>query len=195
MGDEVSRLIGRLRDGDRSAFEELVPVVYGELRRMATSYLRQEGVSHTLQPTALVHEAYLRMIAANRHSYCDRAHFFGVAANVMRRILVDHARSRYAAKRGGRVRKLAINEALDFSPERASAVVALDEALDNLARTDSIKARVVELRFFGGMTAEEIAEHLSLTRPSVQHHLRWAMAWLHREVCGPIAPASREARQ
>jgi RNA polymerase sigma factor (TIGR02999 family) len=131
-----------------------------------------------------VHEAYLRLAGTEHPDYQNRCHFFGVAANIMRQILVDRARARDAGKRGGRAIKLPINEALDFSPKRAATVVALDEALLRLAEIDAGKSRMVELQFFGGMTADEIASHLSLSVHSVRHHLRMAMAWLHREVAG-----------
>lgn len=185
MAGSVTSLIGRWRDGDRSAFEELIPIVYAELHRIATGYMRMESPRHTLQPTALVHEVYLRLAGSEPQNYRDRAHFMGVAAHLMRRILVDHARSRGAAKRGGGQVQLAINEEIDFSEERASAVIALDDALGALSKTDEPKAQLVELRFFGGMNAEEIAAFQSRPVHRVRNELRLALAWLHREVAAP----------
>jgi len=183
MQPSVTSLIARLRKGDRGALNELVPMVYSELHKVAVAYLNGEARSHTIQPTALVHEAYLRMLHAEHPDYKDRGHFFGVAASVMRQILVDHARSRNAAKRGGQALTLSIDENLDAAAPRDSTVVALDDALHALARIDENKARLVELRFFGGMTADEIAEFLPDSVHRVRHEMRLALAWLHREVC------------
>ena len=184
MQASVTSLIARLRDGDRSALDLLMPMVYSELHKIAAGYLKDEARPHTLQATALVHEAYIRMLGAEHPDYTSRAHFFGVAANLMRQILVDHARARQAAKRGGGALTLAIDESLDGAPARQSTVVALDDALNALARTDENKARLVELRFFGGMTAEEIAEFLPDSVHRVRREMRLALAWLHREVTG-----------
>jgi RNA polymerase sigma factor (TIGR02999 family) len=182
MPPSVTSLIARLRSGDRAALDQLMPMVYTELHKVAAGYLNGEARSHTLQPTALLHEAYLRMLRVDHPDYKDRAHFFGVAASVMRQILVDHARSRNAAKRGGQVLTVSINENLDAGAPRESTVVALDDALISLAKIDENKARLVELRFFGGMTAEEIAEFLPDSVHRVRHEMRLALAWLHREV-------------
>lgn len=182
MEASVTSLIAQLRDGDRSALDQLMPIVYSELHKIAAGYLKDESGPSTLQPTALVHEAYIRLLGADHPDYANRAHFFGVAANLMRQILVDHARARQAAKRGGGALALVIDDRLDGAPVREPAIVALDEALKDLARTDENKARLVELRFFGGMTAEEIAEFLPDSVHRVRHEMRLALAWLHREV-------------
>src|SRR5579872_1047906 len=182
MQPSVTSLIARLRGGDRDALDQLIPMVYTELHNVADGYLNGEVRSHTLQATALVHETYLRLLRADHPDYKDRAHFFGVAASLMRQILVDHARSRRALKRGGEVLTLSINESLDAEAMRESTVVALDEALHSLAKIDESKARLVDLRFFGGMTAEEIAEFLPDSVHRVRHQMRLALAWLHREV-------------
>lgn len=182
MDGSVTSLLDRVRTGDRSALDRLMPIVYAELHKIAAGYLGQERPSHTLQPTALVHEAYLRLLGAKHPDYRSRAHFFGVAAGLMRQILVDHARSRQAAKRGGLAIGVTINENLDAGWTRDSTVVALDEALRLLASTDERKAQLIELRFFGGMTASEIAEFLPDSVHRVRHEMRLALAWLHREV-------------
>ena len=182
MQASVTGLIVRIREGDRTALDQLVPMVYSELHRIAEGYLGDERHSHTLQPTALVHEAYLRLLGTHHPDYKNRAHFFGVAASIMRQILVDHARARNAAKRGGSSLTLVIDEQRDAGPPRESAVIALDDALHSLALVDESKARLVELRFFGGMTAEEIAAFLPDSVHRVRHQMRLALAWLHREV-------------
>ncbi len=165
---DVTRLLIRLTDGDRAVLDDLLPLIYGELRRQAASYLRRERQGHTLQPTALVHEAYLRLVDQTQVQWQNRAHFFGVAAQMMRRILVDHARQQQAEKRGGEFQKLSLDENIDVSGERASDLVALDEALERLHTLDPQKARVVELRFFGGLSVEETAEVLGRQRPHRQ---------------------------
>jgi RNA polymerase sigma-70 factor (ECF subfamily) len=172
----------QLTDGDGAAMEELLPLVYQELRRRAANYLRRERQGHTLQPTALVHEAYLRMIDQTQVRWQNRAHFFGVAAQMMRRILVDHARSQHAEKRGGDAVKLSLDENIDVSNDRSSDLVALDEALSRLAEIDPQKSRVVELRFFGGLSVEETAEVLNVSAPTVKRHWRLAKAWLFGQV-------------
>ncbi|MDT7541889.1 MAG: hypothetical protein QOE33_1793 [Acidobacteriota bacterium] len=179
---EVTKLLVQLTDGDGAAMEELLPLVYAELRRLAASYLRRERSDHTLQPTALVHEAYLRMVDQTQVRWQNRAHFFGVAAQMMRRILVDHARSQHAEKRGGDAQKLSLDENIDVSGERAAELVALDEALSRLAEIDPQKSRVVELRFFGGLSVEETAEVLGVSAPTVKRHWRLAKAWLFGQV-------------
>ena len=182
MTGDVTVLLDRAKNGDKAALNELVPLVYGELRKIAASYLRNERPDHTLQPTALVNEVYLRMVGKNHPDYADRAHFLGVAAYLMRQILTEHARRKQTAKRGGLMTVLPLNESLDFSAERASAVIAVDDALTTLAAIDSEQARMVELRFYSGMTAEEISTLTGTSVHRVRHLLRIALAWLHREV-------------
>jgi RNA polymerase sigma factor (TIGR02999 family) len=169
---EVTRLLIRLTDGDGDVLGELLPL----------GYLRRERPGHTLQPTALVHEAYLRMVDQSQVRWQNRAHFLGVAAQMMRRILVDHARGQRAEKRGGEVQKLSLDENIDVSGERAADLVALDEALQRLAEFDPQKARVVELRFFGGLSVEETAEVLGVSAPTVKRQWRMAKAWLYGQV-------------
>jgi RNA polymerase sigma factor (TIGR02999 family) len=160
----------------------LLPLVYAELRRLAASYLRRERPDHTLQPTALVHEAYLRLVDQTQARWQNRAHFLGVAAQMMRRILVDHARGHRAEKRGGDFQILSLDENIDVSGERAADLVALDEALKRLAELDPQKSRVVELRFFGGLSVEETAEVLGVSAPTVKRQWRMAKAWLYGQV-------------
>ena len=168
--------------GDVTALDEVVRAVYEELRRMADRYLRQERPDHTLQPTALVHEAYLRLIDQTQVSWQNRAHFFGVAAQMMRRILVDHAKTKHREKRGGAATHLPLDEALDLSQGRASDLVALDDALERLGEIDERKSRVVELRFFGGLSVEETAEVLKVSPQTVLRDWKLAKAWLYQEI-------------
>ena len=179
---DVTRLLVRLTDGDRGVLDELLPVVYGELRKLASSYLRRERVGHTLQPTALVHEAYMRLVDQTQVQWQNRAHFFGVAAQMMRRILVDHARAHEAEKRGGEFQKLSLDENIDVSGERDVNLVALDDALNLLAEIDPQKSKIVELRFFGGLSVEETAEVLGVSAPTVKRQWRMAKAWLYGQV-------------
>jgi RNA polymerase sigma-70 factor, ECF subfamily len=179
---DVTRMLQDWSEGDRDVPARLLPLVYDELRRVADSYLRRERPDHTLQPTALVNEAYLRLAEHSRVAFDDRAHFFGVAAKVMRRILVDHARRRHAEKRGGFRRKLSLDEALGAPAAPDLDLVALDEALHGLAAQDARKSRVVELRFFGGLTVEETAALLGVSTATVKNEWRVAKAWLRREM-------------
>lgn len=191
MAGDATVLLRRVRGGDSAALNDLIPMVYGELRKIASHFLRLERPNHTLQPTALVNEVYLRMVGENQPDYADRAHFLGVAAHLMRQILTDHARRRHAEKRGGLVAVVHLEEALNFSPERASTVVAVDDALTALAIVDAEQAQMVELRFYAGMTADEIAILTGNTVHRVRHRLRLALAWLHREVnVGQTQPGS-----
>lgn len=178
----ITRLLSAVADGDKTALDELVPVVYAELRRMAQRYFARENPGHTLQATALVNEVYLKLAADRTTDWRSRAHFFGVAAQMMRHILVDHARGRQVAKRGGGKEKLELDEALVVSNEPAAIVTALDDALKTLAETDERKARIVELRFFGGLTAEETAEVIGVATVTVNREWRLAKAWLQREL-------------
>ncbi|MHC4698114.1 MAG: sigma-70 family RNA polymerase sigma factor [Planctomycetota bacterium] len=179
---EVTRILATLSDGDRSAAAELLPLVYGELRVLADRYLRNERVDHTLQATALVHEAYLRLGKGEPVKWENRGHFFRVAAAVMRHILVNHARDRARLKRGGDRRKLPLDDAVAVFEERALDLVALDEALTRLAAFDTRLSRVVELRFFGGLTVDETAEVLGVSPRTVQAGWSTAKLWLLREI-------------
>ena len=179
-----------LRDfaaGDKTALDRLMPLVYAELHRLADSHLRRERPGHTLQPTALVNEAYIRLVGQDQPDYQSRAHFLGVAAHVMRQILVDHARARAADKRGGGQPARTLDESIDAAIERPLAMIAVDDALQALGRTDPQKAQLVELRFFGGLTAEESADVLQLPVEKVRSELRVAQAWLQRELDRPGA--------
>ncbi len=160
----------------------LMPLVYDELRRLARSYLRRERPDHTLQPTALVHEAYLRLVDQSRIKWQNRAHFFGIAAQMMRRILIDHARAHASEKRGGARQRLSLDEAAFLPEERAADLIALDDALKQLALTDKRKSQVVELRFFGGLSVNETAEVLGVHPATVDRDWIVAKAWLYREL-------------
>jgi len=174
----VTQLLVAWTKGNRAALEELIPVVYPELRRIAARYLRRERVGHTLQPTALVHEAYVKLIDQSRAQWQNRAQFFGVAAQLMRRILVDHAREHAAAKRGGGVRPVTLVDAMAAAPDRGIDVLALDEALIRLAAIYPEQGRLVELRYFGGLTIEETGEVLGISPASVKRQWAVARAWL-----------------
>ncbi len=178
--NEVTRLLLDWRGGDRAALDQLVPIVHSELRRLARHYMRGERDNHTLQTSALINEAYLRLVDHKNIDWQNRAHFFGVAAQAMRRVLVDHARSRGYQKRGGKAKVVALDEAALVADERASELVALDDALADLARFDARKAQIVELRYFGGLTGEETAEVLDLSPATVQREWQSAKLWLLR---------------
>jgi RNA polymerase sigma factor (TIGR02999 family) len=188
---EVTRLLQAWSGGDKEALGQLVPFVYRELRGLAAAYLRRERQDHTLQPTALVHEAYLKLVDQTQVESPSRAQFFAIAANLMRQILVDHARDRRAAKRGGG-NKVALEEAAGVVPEPRVDFVALDEALDKLAQLDPRQSRIVELRFFGGLTENEIAEVLGVSAITVKRDWRIARAFLHRRLGADVM--SRAAR-
>ena len=179
---DVTGLLIAWRDGDKGALNQLVPFVYGELRRLAHRHMRGERRSQPLQTTALVHEAYLRLIDVDRVHWKDRTHFFAVSSQMMRRVLVDVARERGAHKRGGDVPHVALEEAHVAAPDRAPDLVALDEALDALAAFDPRKSRVVELRYFGGLSVEETAEVLAVSPDTVMRDWRFARLWLLREL-------------
>ena len=180
--DNVTQLLIQLTGGDRAVLEDLLPVVYDELRRLAASYLRRERPGHTLQPTALVHEAYMRLVDQTQVNWQNRAQFFGVAAQMMRRILVDHARQHNAEKRGHDFQKLSLDENIDKAVERSSELILLDDALQELAAVDEQKSRIVELRYFGGLTVEETAEVLGVTPITIKRHWRMAKAWLYGQM-------------
>ena len=179
---EVTALLIAWGNGDEQALEALMPLVYQELHRLAARHLGRERQDHTLQTTALVHEAYLRLVDQKEVQWRNRMHFYAVAATQMRRILVDHARARRYAKRGGGARQVEMDEAMLVSDERAADVVALDEALDALAEFDARKSRMVELRFFGGLSIEETAEALGVSPGTVMRDWTLAKAWLQREI-------------
>jgi RNA polymerase sigma factor (TIGR02999 family) len=180
--EPIPALLEKFADGDKEALDRLMPLVYAELQRLASGYLRNERPGHTLQPTALVHEAYARLLKQDQPDYRSRAHFMGVAAQLMRQILIDHARTRNAAKRGGGQANFSITNAGQIPVDRPSILVAIDDALVELARKDALKARLIELRFFGGLTAEESAELLGMPVGEIRNHVRVALAWLQREL-------------
>jgi RNA polymerase sigma factor (TIGR02999 family) len=180
----VTELLRAWSDGDAGALEQLMPLVEVELRRLARGYMGRERRGHTLQTTALVNEAFLRLTGAQRVRWQDRAHFLGISARLMRRVLVDHARARGYRKRGGGAQRVTLHEGMVTSPDPALDVVALDRALDALARVDARKGRIVELRFFGGLTVEETAEVLRVSPDTVKRGWRLAKLWLLRELEG-----------
>jgi RNA polymerase sigma-70 factor (ECF subfamily) len=178
----ITRLLIEVTHGDTAAVDRVLPLIYDELRTLAANYLRRERTDHTLQPTALVHEAYLRLVDQTRVTWQNRAHFFGIAAQMMRRILVDHARKQAAGKRGGEVQRFSLDENIDHAVERHAELIALDEALKALAAIDEQKARMVELRYFGGLSVEETAEALNVATATVHRHWRATKAWLYGEM-------------
>jgi RNA polymerase sigma factor (TIGR02999 family) len=176
---EVTQLLIQWRNGDRDSLDRLIPLVYDELRLIAGRFLRHERPSHTLQSTALVHEAFLRLVDQTRTDWQSRAHFFGVAANVIRNILVDHARARQAAKRGGPMPALSLDEAVAFPQDRDLELIAVDDALLSLSRFDAQQSRIVELRFFAGLSIEETAEVLQISVSTVKRDWILAKAWIY----------------
>ena len=183
---EVTRLLGRWRRGDAAALDELTPLVYAELHKLAHHYMRQERTDHTLQPTALVNEAYLRLTGVRSPAFENRVHFYGAAATAMRRVLVDHAREQGAAKRG-RKSRVAIDDVDVGRIDTRLDLVGLHDALDKLAEIASAPARVVELRYFGGLSIDETAAFLGIAPATVKRHWAFARAWLH----GALSPADR----
>ena len=181
---DVTRLLLEWKRGDAAALDRLLPLIYAELRRIASRHLRRERLGHTLQPTALVHEAYLKLVQATELEWRDRAHFFAVAARVMRQILVDHARARQAGKRGGALRKVSIEDVAAPGVTADVDLLALDTALGRLAHFDPQQSRVVELRYFGGLTIEETAEVIGVSPATVKREWMMAKAWLRRELGG-----------
>ncbi len=179
---QISQLLIRYNNGDQEAFDQLIPLIYGELRKMAKRYMRGQPTGHTLQTTALIHEAYLKLAIQEEKQWQNRAHFFGVAAHAMRNILVDYARAQQADKRGGEARAVSLDEAAMVTGERAAEVVALDDALNSLAKLAPRQSRVVELRYFGGLSVEETAEVLKISAETVTRDWRMAKAWLLREL-------------
>jgi RNA polymerase sigma factor (TIGR02999 family) len=179
---EVTQLLAAWRNGQPEALDQLMPLVYDELRRLARHYMAREGPGHTLQTTALVNEAYLRLAGQQPVDWQNRAHFFAVAAQVMRHLLVDHARARQYQKRGGGAQRVELEEAMVIAPEQDVELLALDEALSRLAALDLRKSRLVELRYFGGLSAAETAEVLGLSEITVKREWLKAKAWLYREL-------------
>jgi RNA polymerase sigma-70 factor, ECF subfamily len=183
--NDITEILIKWSAGEKDALERLIPLVYQELHVIAHRYLRHESETRTLQTTALVHEAYLKLIDQNRVNWQNRAQFFGVAAQIMRRILIDYARRKLRGKRGGKAVKLSIDAGqVDVSDERAAELVALDEALERLAALDPAKARLVELRYFGGLSIEETAEILQISTATVTRQWRAVKAWLYDEISG-----------
>ncbi|HZN11366.1 MAG TPA: sigma-70 family RNA polymerase sigma factor [Blastocatellia bacterium] len=178
----ITGLLIKWGDGDQAALDELMPLVYAELHRLARGYLRRERRGHTLQPTALVHEAYLRLVDQKSASWQNRAQFFGIAAQIMRRILVDHARQHHAAKRGAGDSTLSLDAADHLADRQAVDLIALDDALNQLATFSPQQGRIVELRFFGGLTIEETAGLLKVSHATVEREWSVARAWLRREL-------------
>lgn len=182
MPKDVTVLLSEINNGNSSAPEELLPLVYIELRKLAGSYLKRERSNHTLQPTALVHEAYIRLVDWQNTNWQNRTHFFAVAAQIMRNILVDHARKKKAEIHGGNLQKLALDEAISFSQMKEVDLVDLDDALRSLAKLDERQAKIVELRFFGGLTLEETAHALGISVKTVSREWNFTKAWLYRRL-------------
>lgn len=178
----VTELLADWSEGDQEALNKLIPLVYDELHKLASRYLRRERPDHTLQTTAVVHEAYLKLVNQRDANFENRLHFFAVAAQIMRRILVDYARRHHASKRGGDLYKLSLDEALVTSEEKGADLLALDEALERLAAIDERQSRVVELRVFAGLTLEETAQALNISPSTVRREWSMAKAWLHKEI-------------
>ena len=181
-GDNLTELLQDWREGDKAALDRLTPIVYDELRRIAHRYVQRERDGHTLQTTALVNEAYLRLAGQQKVDWQNRAHFFAVTAQVMRHILIDHARRRRYEKHGGGIQRVPIEDASVMTEQRAAELIALDEALGELAELDPRKGRVVELRYFGGLSLEETAEVLEVSLMTVRRDWRAAKAWLYKAV-------------
>lgn len=181
---EVTRLLQAWSRGEGGALDALVPLVYGELRRQANRYLGRQRAGHTLQPTAVVHEAFLKLVGHKNVSWNGRSHFFAVASKAMRQVLVDHARKKHAEKRGGDASRIVLDEGVASTPPRSVDLAALDDALKRLEALDAEQARIVELRFFGGLTVEETAEVLGSSPATVKRAWRSARAWLYGELKG-----------
>jgi RNA polymerase sigma factor (TIGR02999 family) len=182
VNQDVTALLAKWSGGDKAALEELMPLVYGELKRLAGSYLRRERQDHTLQSAALVNEAYMRLVDQNQVRWQNKSHFFGIAAQMMRRILVDHARGHKAAKRGAGVELLELNEAVTQAQKQSIDLLGLDDALKTLEKMDAQQSRIIELRFFGGLSIEETAEVLEISPATVKRDFAAARAWLYRAV-------------
>ncbi len=179
---EITQLLLNWSKGDQAALDQLIPLVYPELRKLARRYMGRESPEHTLQTSALINEAYLRLVDQQAVEWNDRAHFFAVAAQVMRHILIDHARSHLYGKRGAGAQHIPLDEVAVVSQERATELVALDDALTSLAKIDKRKGKIIEMRFFGGLSVDETAEVMNVSPVTVMREWRAAKAWLHREV-------------
>ncbi len=184
---QITELLIAWNSGDESSLEDLLPIVEIELRKIAHNYMRRENINHTLQTTALVNEAFLKLIDQTRAGWQNRAHFFAISARIMRRILLNHARDRVAGKRGGGAAHVELEEALILTKEKSAELIALDEALERLAKFDKTKSRIVELLYFGGMTIDETAEVLGIAPSTVSVHWKVARAWLGKEIRGEKA--------
>jgi RNA polymerase sigma-70 factor (ECF subfamily) len=182
---EITQVLKTIAAGDRAAMDRLMPLVYPDLRALAGHFLRREGAGHTLQPTELVNEAFLRLVDQKRVDWKGRSHFFAIGAQAMRRILVDHARAKLSKKRGQRPIKVELHEDMMISTTRAEDVLALDQALERLTALDPEQARIVELRFFGGLNVEEVAEVLGVSKRKVEAEWTVTRAWLRRELSAP----------
>ena len=193
--EPITLLLKDVAGGDKRALDRLVPLLYPELQKLARSHLRNERPGHTLQATALVHEAYARLVKQDQPDYRSRTHFMAVAAQIMRQILIDHARGKVAEKRGGGVPKVPFEQAFEVATTRPSLMIAIEDVLTILAKQDVIKERLIEMRFFGGMTAEESAEVLNMPVTEVRRHLRVAQAWLQRELKANASPARNVSGQ
>lgn len=180
--EDVTVLLSNMQNGDQEAASKLMPLVYDELRRLAGAYMRREREDHTLQATALVHEAYIKLVKQTPVNWQGRSHFIGIAAHLMRRILIDHARGHLREKRGGTQQAVPLDEAFVFSPGQSAELLKLDEALERLAKLDARQGKIVELRFFGGMSVEETAEFLSISPKTVKRDWSMAKAWLLGEL-------------
>lgn len=185
--NDVTALLVRLSSGDKGAIEGLMPLVYAELHRRANQYMRQERSDHTLQPTALVHEVYLKLVQQREASFKNRAHFYAIAAQLMRRILTDHARSRLSAKRGGGYEEGMVTEPLQLRTDHPAGLLAINDALQELSVLDSRQEKVVEMRFFGGLTAEETAEVLGVSIRTVEREWSMARAWLYTRLKAQVS--------
>ena len=181
---EVTKLLQEWSDGNQTALDQLMPLVYGELHRLAHQHMHHEKRGHVLQTSALINEAYMRLVDQPQTRWENRAHFFGIAARLMRRILVDEARKRHSAKRGGGMIQVSLDEAASVSQEQAASVVALDDALENLEVIDARQSKIVELRFFGGLSIDETAEVLKVSPGTVMRDWTFARAWLRQQMSG-----------
>lgn len=184
---QITELLAAWTEGDENSLERLMPLVEQELKRIARNYMRRENANHTLQTTALINEAYLKLVDQTRISWKNRSQFFGIAAQIMRRILINHARDRVANKRGGGASHVNLDDVSVLSKEKSNELIALDEALERLEKFDKLKSRIIELRYFSGLTLQETAEVLKIAEPTVSLHWRLARSWLRTEIRGAHA--------